>query len=261
MPSSVRDRPTTAHEQVFLLTKSANYFYDCIGSSEPVTGGAHSRGSGSTKKHADENNAFVRNKRSWSESTKDAVETRNARTVWTLSTEPLREAHFAAFPTALVRRCLSAGISIDGVCGACGAPRVRIVERERVPTRPGTESKAYKQPAGWDCGPGNHDKLTGRYPPSATNRVHHDEEVCGNRDPERHVTRAVTKGWESSCDCEDATIEPALVLDPFIGAGTTAVAALRMGARAIGIELNPESVAIAEKRIQRTGYGGPLFTL
>jgi DNA modification methylase len=44
MPESTRDRPTTAHEYLFLLSKSASYFYDADAIKEPVTGGAHARG-------------------------------------------------------------------------------------------------------------------------------------------------------------------------------------------------------------------------
>jgi hypothetical protein len=57
-----------------------------------------------------------------------------------------------------------------------------------------------------------------------------------------------TTGWQSTCDCNAPSV-PATVLDPFIGAGTTGLVARRHGRRYIGIELNPESVEIAERRI------------
>jgi hypothetical protein len=62
------------------------------------------------------------------------------------------------------------------------------------------------------------------------------------------ATRAVTVGWRPTCDCDRAAQPvPAVVLDPFSGAGTTALAALRLGREAIGIELNARYVAIAAR--------------
>ena len=74
-PESVKDRPTRAHETIFLLTKSEKYYYDHEAISEPAQNGRM----------------------------------RNKRTVWTIPTEPLKEAHFATFPTKLVVPCILAG--------------------------------------------------------------------------------------------------------------------------------------------------------
>ena len=74
-PESVRDRPTQSHEYLFLLAKSLRYYYDTEASREAaLDGGA-----------------------------------RNRRTVWSIPTEPSREAHFATFPPALVEPCIQAG--------------------------------------------------------------------------------------------------------------------------------------------------------
>jgi len=90
MPESVTDRPTKAHEQIFLLAKSERYYYDAEAIAEP-THGAHGR------------NAF-----------RAVTETRNKRTVWTVTTEPFPEAHFATFPQALIRPCILAGCPEGG---------------------------------------------------------------------------------------------------------------------------------------------------
>ncbi|MBL8915336.1 MAG: site-specific DNA-methyltransferase [Archangium sp.] len=74
-PESVKDRPTRAHEYVFLFSKSERYFYDADAVKEPAVDG--------------------RTKRS-------------RRTVWTIQSEPLREAHFATFPPKLVEPCVLA---------------------------------------------------------------------------------------------------------------------------------------------------------
>lgn len=68
---------------------------------------------------------------------------------------------------------------------------------------------------------------------------------------------AVRGALAPTCGC-DAASEPGLVLDPFFGAGTTAVAAERLSRGWLGIELNPDFAALAEQRIQdaRAGPAG-----
>jgi hypothetical protein len=97
---------------------------------------------------------------------------------------------------------------------------VRIVSRERVPTRPGRDTKT-----------------TG------------DRQTDGNRDPLRHVTTTTTLGWRPSCDCGPADVVAGTALDPFAGSGTTLAVAATLGRNAIGCELNPEYVALADARI------------
>jgi len=121
MPESVTDRPTKAHEYLFLLSKRERYYYDA----EAI------------------------------------AERRNKRTVWTITTQPFPDAHFAVMPQALVEPCILAG------------------------SEPGDT-----------------------------------------------------------------------VLDPFAGSGTVGVVALRHGRRFSGIDLNPEYVAMAQRRI-----AGPLFAV
>ncbi len=69
------------------------------------------------------------------------------------------------------------------------------------------------------------------------------------------VVTTETVGWEPSCPC-NAEIVPCTVLDPFSGAGTTGLVALRLGRSYIGVELNPEYVAMSERRIREDA---PLF--
>lgn len=136
MPESVYDRPTGAHEKVFLLTKGEAYFYNHEAIREPVTGGAHARKPGpnsrqnvdrvprsrksAASKMADEANPHIKYKPSFAASTGDLVETRNARNVWSIAPKPFRDAHFATFPPELARRCILAGTP-ETVCAACGA--------------------------------------------------------------------------------------------------------------------------------------------
>jgi len=76
-------------------------------------------------------------------------------------------------------------------------------------------------------------------------------EVVGNRDPKRHVTTTKTVGWNPSCSC-GAEMIPCTVLDPFVGSGTTLAVASTLHREGIGIELNPDYAAIANRRIQKT---------
>lgn len=159
MPESVRDRPTKAHEYVFLLTKAERYFYDAAAVQEQATG----REPGNvTHKHTAAyagGDEYSRTKGGLLEI--GARETRNARSVWTIPTRPFSEAHFATMPPELARRCVLAG------------------------TRPGDT-----------------------------------------------------------------------VLDPFNGAGTTGYVAQEHGREYVGIELNPEYIGIAERRLaQQTLWG------
>jgi DNA modification methylase len=130
MPESMTDRPTKAHDYVFLMTRSDRYYYDGSAITERATGNAHRRkpiaghakdaGSHSAKDHARSKGdmkdstkfgrgAGWRQAGSFGNAAADLVETRNARTVWTIPTEQFRGAHFATFPKALVTRCILAG--------------------------------------------------------------------------------------------------------------------------------------------------------
>lgn len=142
MPESVTDRPTTAHEYLFLLAKAADYFYDAEAIKEssvtpPRAGGP--------------------------------VAYRNRRSVWTIPLEGYHGAHDATFPQALVEPAILAGTSERGVCALCGAPWARVVEHEnmqwvkgpkrmhnatRMRTRPsGTQDRpAMSRTTGWAPG-------------------------------------------------------------------------------------------------------------
>lgn len=227
MPESVRDRCTKAHEYVFLLTKSERYFYDAEAVSEESIGTtARPRFGGS--KYGDSDDP-----RHATKSGNEYVDTgrRNRRSVWSISTRPYKGAHFATMPPQLAELCILAGTSADGCCAECGAPRERVVERERVATRPGTDTK-----------------VTG------------DSLTDGNRDPQRHVTTSKTTGWKPTCE-HDAPTVPCTVLDPFGGSGTTLAVAVENGRSGIGCELNPEYIKLAEERIAKAKAKAPLFAV
>lgn len=255
MTESVRDRPTRAHEHVFLLSPSAQYFYDSFASreacasgpsdikkmleSKPRIGGKHKHLEDSKSKASAATN--IGQKRSVG-----SPDGRNMRSVWRIASEPLRDEHFAAYPTALVRRPLIAGTSSQGCCSKCGAPISRLLEKNRRPTRPGEKSKLNREGANSRM----HRSRDPQHDAEADGKTRADGLKHGNRDPERHITEMVQVGWEPGCNCDSATV-PCLVLDPFNGSGTTGLVAKYLGLRYIGIELNPDYAAMAVRRINR----------
>ncbi len=131
MPESVTDRPTSAHEKLFLLAKGARYFYDAQAVRVPRThpnrpkfrpGSYRDQGSapqnnshksdkprGHSRRHAGVNDR-------WDAMPKAEQQAMgaNLRNVWTISTDSFPEAHFATFPPKLVEPCIKAGCPVRG---------------------------------------------------------------------------------------------------------------------------------------------------
>lgn len=190
MPESTKDRPTKAHEYLFLLAKSERYHFDQEAWKEPASPNTHDRhgksgayatdhvprsrkaqrapfgwdtgaGSHDALKHNTRSGrkraaagSGVKNNDSMDDALKQMPAFRNRRSVWSLGSESVSESHFATFPQSLVEPCILAGCPADGV-----------------------------------------------------------------------------------------------VLDPFSGSGTTLVVANRLGRSGIGLELNPEYIEIARRRV------------
>ncbi len=224
-----RWRPTTAHEYIFLFSKTDGYFCDGEAVKEACSPNTNSKGSNRHHKNGVE--GVERQNGSFQSAIGDRVETRNPRSVWTLSSEPFKGSHFATFPSALPRKCIEAATSAAGCCAACGAPYAPVVESERVATRSGEDSKVLKHDVGFGTG-----SVTGR------------PTEYGNRDPYRHVAVSRVLGHRPTCDCNAATV-PCRVLEPFCGSGTTLQVASQLGRESVGIEQNPEYIEIAKRRI------------
>lgn len=249
MPSSTRDRPSTAKEYLFLLTKSPRYFYDAVAIREEASSGdadwkmpdgwdTGEGGHGSIHRHGREKGRPASRKpRIGGPRHADHQHTnhlnlrgvprglgRNKRDVWTIATEPFSDAHFATMPTRLVEPCILAGTSERGVCPTCGAPWVRLVDREFVPQPDVSADHATRQAEGLD--------------PSSR--------WAGTQ---RGTVTNTTTGWAPSCGHDAGPPVPATVLDPFGGAGTVGLVADRLRRFAILIELNPQYAALAARRI------------
>jgi len=114
MPESVTDRCTKSHEYVFLLSKSAKYYYDADAvredSVDPESiNGRRKRNPREADKSGDK--LLVQN--IWK--VKDPIPFRNRRSVWTITTKPFKEAHFATFPPEIPERCIKAGCPKGGI--------------------------------------------------------------------------------------------------------------------------------------------------
>ena len=112
MPESVTDRCTKAHEYIFLLSKSARYFYDAEAIKEPSASSSIARLS-QPNLESQVGSARVPGK---TNGNMKAVggEMRNPRSVWTVNTQPYKGAHFATFPLNLIRPCILAGCPTGG---------------------------------------------------------------------------------------------------------------------------------------------------
>ena len=244
MPESVTDRCTKSHEYIFLLTKSARYYYDneavkergvmaagdSAGSMQRDTQETHGLGGGNS-------GINLAKQKLAAELQENGYSMRNKRSVWTVTTKPFRGAHFATFPPDLIEPCILAG-SAAKCCAVCYAPWERVVEQglpapepaHRNPTKrlePGQAGNADAGNMGFRAS-----KLSGQ-----------EMSKWKAENPDRTV------GWEPRCECGGET-QPSMVLDPFSGAGTTGVVAVQHGRRYIGIELNPEYLEMSRKRIQ-----------
>ena len=225
MPESVKDRPTSAHEKMFLLSKAARYFYDAEAVRVAMQPQSIARLNQST---FDSQTGGPKDTKTGNRSHRKTLEnlkanggtSSNLRNVWTIATHSFKEAHFATFPPALVEPCIKAGTSARGVCGECGAPWAREVEKKFKPQREG-DSRAHipgkEMGQGWEGTP-------------------------------RGTTETSTTGWSPSCN-HDAPTVPATVLDPFAGSGTTGLVADKLGRDAILIEINAEYADMARERI------------
>lgn len=208
MPESVTDRPTKSHEYVFLLTKAARYYYDAEAIKQDATYPDDKRRPLGSKGAWELDGRKQRENGGGSDYDHDTTR-RNRRTVWTIATQPYAGAHYAVWPPALVEPMILAGTSARGVCSACGAQWVRVVETKRTKHT----SRIDRQVATGGA-------ITGG---------------IGKNFPNTEIT---TTGWRASCDCNAGEPVPAIVLDPFCGSGTTGAVARLHGRRFVGLDLS-----------------------
>ncbi len=226
MPESVTDRCTKSHECVFLLAKSQKYHYDADaikekaaydGRTDTIMKGSPKYADGFVPEESAQT-VHARGHERWNKN-ENGICVRNKRSVWTVNTLPFEEAHFATFPEKLIEPMIKAGCP-EQVCSKCGKPREKIIEkiRDRIATR------------------GKQD-----YSNASVNQPQQDTNGGFPKVEEKTI------GY-TNCGC-GAPFVPGIVLDPFMGAGTTALVARKLYRNFIGIELNLKYVEMANQRI------------
>jgi DNA modification methylase len=218
MPESVRDRCTKSHEYIFLLSKNPKYYYD----NEAIKEDSIYHGK---DKRSDKGNIRYEGKRTNNKDTKAQQSfvtinpKKNKRSVWTITTKPYKEAHFATFPTDLIEPCVLAGCP-EEICVDCGKPYKRVMQKPKQ-----LEIERNKR-SGLD-----------------------DRKVGGVLDKYNRENPPIDLGLQKQCDCETNETKGGTVLDPFGGSGTTGVVASKHNRNAVLCELNEGYIDIAEKRL------------
>ena len=282
MPESVTDRPSCTHEKVFLLAKSSRYFYDAEAVKQPCQSGPSDikkMREGKDRiggKHKVLDDPLAKASAATEVGRKRSVgnpAARSSRNVWTIASQGYSEAHFATFPPKLVEPCIKAGTSERGCCSHCGAPWAREVihSYEIAPSNTGKVRGTKHRNTGADSAAANRardghvegltkvGKTTGSRPSCECDAGGPElkSEGTPRRDGERWnenkgrgfiPTQAKPAGWRPACACDVATV-PAIVLDPFSGAGTVGLVAQRLGRHAILIEISAVYAAQARDRI------------
>jgi site-specific DNA-methyltransferase (adenine-specific) len=220
MPESVTDRCTKAHEYIFLLSKSARYYYDAEAIKETATTKPHPRGNitikdiggrASSQNVTDPQAVFAPDGKA------------NKRSVWTVATAPYKEAHFATFPPKLIEPCILAGCPKQ-VCKKCGKARVRITENKPMELKRSNRRNELGM---------NYAKGT----PSSGTMV----------SPPEHKTT----GW-TDCGC-NAGFRPGIVFDPFMGSGTVAEVAIKLKRSYTGSEIKQKYIGMGRVYAAETG--------
>ena len=242
MPQSATDRPTSAHEMIYLLSTSPQYYYDAEAVRTPAKttalypeptgwdtgegghGSIHRNGRERRDKQRGHSRVHAGFNARWDDMSRVEQQAMgaNLRTVWNIATQGFSGAHYATFPEAIAEICLSAGASLRGCCPECGAPWRRLVDIDY--SNPGNRSTNG---------------------PRSSERKH----ITTGGYETRLERQSRTIGWSPTCSCDAGDPVPCTVLDPFAGAGTVALVAARLGMHSIGIDLDERNIDIARNRI------------
>jgi DNA modification methylase len=232
MPASVKDRFTIDFEYLFFFVKNKKYYFEQQFEPMVLNRWSLSNKIGSSNKNIKTGSgAPGQSPHSWERKGHSGYfdgegnplfdpEGRNKRCVWKVPPKPFPEAHFAVYPEELIETPIKAGCP-KFICRKCGKAREKVYN----PTG------NYIVQGGYGSKTAEH---IGASPTSSllTKKVQEKQFVV-----------------YTTCNC-NAGFESGIVLDPFMGSGTTALVALKQQKRFVGIELNPQYIEIAYKRIR-----------
>lgn len=238
MPESATNRCTRSHEHLLLLSKCDDYYFDHHAIREPSRTKPHRPGNRKVAAERNDGCNLTDNCRVFA-----ADGMSNRRDVWTISTRGYDGAHYAVMPAALVEPCVLAGTSEYGCCAECERPYERMVVKEDTSTS-GLTGGAYAPPGQ----PPHSNARENGSPVAGKGR---DRSMRSNRNGldgsgstlDTGTPAMTTLGWRRVCGCQTSEVVPALVLDPFVGSGTTVVTAIANGRHGAGIDLSEEYLA------------------
>jgi DNA modification methylase len=237
MPEPAKNRLANRHEYIFHWTKSHNYYYDLIGYADRFGNGA------------------------------------NPGDVWTIGLRRDTSRHLAPFPDELVERAIALACPSE-TCPACGHVRSRIFQRTAKldPGRPQAR-RAMELAASAGLTPAHIAAIqatgisdagkalrvqtgTGKNTADVQRLAAEAKRALGGYFREFTFAKKETVGW-TKCDCKKA-FQPAIVLDPFAGTGTTLRVAAAMGRVGVGIDLAPVESFQQNARLEDSNGGEKL---
>lgn len=280
MPSSVTDRPGTAHEHVFMLVKSSRYYYDGFavrksGKEWAGQAGTFNRTNGKNTQlevpgqtypshrerddrvpagralrtsdpFFDSLDSYIAHLQDVRDNGGMLVDTGGVPAALVVNTQSYSAAHYATFPTKLISPLIKT--TPEKVCPECGKPWQRMKE-------PTPEYAAVKE------------SMLGQ-----THQHRELESVMGKqvgwgKDKARVTAAHVTTGWRPTCKCNlpESACVGAIICDPFAGSGTCGAVARELGRRFIGIDLSARYLAEnalprSEKKMSRSALSQlPMF--
>lgn len=241
MPSSVKDRFTIDFETIYFFSKQQKYYFETQYEELSESYLKDKRPMGVLRQKVNKNSKYPDEGQykkqdalgkatytGFNDRYTPPVLGRNKRTVWTIPTSSYSQAHFATFPEALIETPIKAGCP-EEVCSKCGKPREPIFEPS--PEYATLLGKSWAED-------------------TDTDRELRAEIGFQARTKQASVTAEYIKTGLTDCEC-GASFVPGIVLDPFMGAGTTALVSLKLGRNFVGIEMNPKYIRMAEDRLQK----------
>ncbi len=237
VPSPVKDRFTNTWEYFYMFSKSKRYYFDLDAVRIP-----HRRPTPAAK--ADYQRMIQRRQElegrrrpagvknslfAGHPNGKNPGDLLEAEDYWSIASRPFRGAHFAVFPEQLIERPILAGCP-GQVCKKCGLPKLKRIEG------------------------GNPNAFNIRVRDVKKGRIKHSDRKASKKEINSYNEKDCVSDLRTKtifeCKC-NAGFVPGVVLDPFMGSGTTAVVSRKFGRAFIGFELNPEYVKIAGKRLKK----------